>query len=179
MKGLTQCIRLFTVTCLIYYGSASPASFFTDFDRNSTSLNEVLVNNTGFLHNQYKCWEPALLKNRRAKTLDCIRAAGLLPNLHDDALFHRGGGSSVDDPYSVPYVTVSGTCRVKVDVKYGRPDRSTWSVIKMALRFDVIDSCQLSLSGDRTGGQTSAGTGGRIMITAENVLWPESNVASA
>lgn len=176
MKGLA-CVRLLFVTCVIHYGLASPASLFTDIDRNSTSLNEIIVNDTDLLHNDYKCWEPALLKDRRAKTLDCIRAAGLLPNLHDEATFHRS--SEASNPYAMPYVVSSGTCRVKIDVKYGRPDQSTWSVIKMALRFDVIDTCQLSLVGERTGGQTSAGNGQRIIITVENVKWPNSIVATA
>jgi len=68
---------------------------------------------------------------------------------------------------------------VKIDLKYGRADQSTWLVIKMALRFDIIDTCQLAMGGERTGGQTTAGSAGRIVITAENVKWPQSNAASA
>lgn len=155
---------------------ASPASPILNIPQNLTSLENINVNVTN-LSNDYQCYEPHLFKDRRAKTMDCIRAAAFLPNLHDVTTFHRG--NNPEDSYALPYTEVSGTCRVKIDLKYGRADQSTWLVIKMALRFDIIDTCQLAMGGERTGGQTTAGSGGRIVITAENVKWPHSNTASA
>jgi len=176
MRDISGCILLLITTIFIDYNLASPTPPILSTNQNSTSLNSVDVNVTN-LRNDHQCYEPHLLKDRRAKTMDCIRAAAFLPNLHEVSIFHRG--SNRGDPYALPYSEVSGTCRVKIDLKYGRADQSTWLVIKMALRFDVIDTCQLAMGGDRTGGQTTAGSGGRIIIIAENVKWPESNVASA
>lgn len=168
MRDFSLC-SLLLVARFIDGNLASPTSPVLNIAQNLTSVTN--------LSNDYQCYEPHILKDRRAKTIDCIRAAAFLPNLHDVTTFHRGDNAG--DPYALPYTEVSGTCRVKIDLKCGRADQSTWLVIKMALRFDVIDTCQLTMGGERTGGQTTAGSGGRIIISAENVKWPQSNAASA
>jgi hypothetical protein len=155
---------------------ASPTPPTLDVNQNLTLLNNVNVNITS-LSTDFQCYEPHIFTDRRAKTLDCIRAAASFPNFYDVNTFHKGSNPS--DPYAVPISQVSGTCRVGIDLKYGRADQSTWLSIKMALRFDIIDNCQLDMSGGRTGGQTTAGSGGRIIITAESVKWPQSNTALA
>ena len=176
MQIFSRSILLFAATNLIQYSLTSPASPIVNNNRNLTLPDKVHHNFTN-LHNDHRCYEPALWKDRRAKTMDCIRAASLLPNLHDVAMFRRG--LDPGNPYVLPYSETYKTCRVKIDLLYGRADRSAWFVIKMALRFDVIDTCQLTVGGERTGGQTTAGLEERIIITAENANWPEQSIASA
>ena len=167
MKSFFHYIIVSITTLFMNPSLASPTLPLVSISSNVTLNNE--------LNNSYQCFEAHLRKDRRAKTLDCLRAAAFLPNLHDPGAFHRGGDP--DDPFALPYNVVSGTCRVKIDVRFGRPDQSSWLVINMALR-KIIDACQFALGGDRTGGETTAGTGGRIMITAESESWPNTNVAS-
>ena len=131
---------------------------------------------TNELNNPYQCYEAHLGRDRRAKTIDCLRAAAFLPNLHDPGDFHRG--TDLEDPFALPYDVTHGTCRVKIDVRFGRPDRSSWIVINIALR-KIIDACQFVIGGERTGGETTAGTDGRIIIRAESKTWPNTNVASS
>jgi hypothetical protein len=176
MKVFSESIVLFTATFLIASSFASPATPITIINQNVTFLDNINATITD-LRNDFQCFEPHLAKDRRAKTMDCIRAAAKLPNLHEVATFHKG--SNQDDPYAVPYSESFGTCRVTIDLRFGRPDESSWLVINMVMRFKVIDACSLRLGGERTGGQTTAGSGGRITITAENVKWPQSIFASA
>lgn len=70
------------------------------------------------------------------------------------------------------------TCRIKIDLRFGRGDESSWLAINLALDR-VLHACRLTHSGERTGGQTTAGNADLIVITAENVKWPAANLASA
>lgn len=60
------------------------------------------------------------------------------------------------------------------DLGFGRPDQSALLVINMALR-EIIDTCQLAIGGEQTGGETAAGSGGRITIGPESKKWPITN----
>lgn len=173
MTAFSQYVLLFAATYLIGSILASPALPLLNIDQNSTALN---IFNLTDLNNDYQCYEAHLLNDRRAKTIDCLRAALFLPNLHEEGTFHRG--SNPQDLYALPKIQVFQTCRVQIDLKFGRADKSTWLAIHMALR-GVIDACQFKMSGGRTGGQTTAGNAGRITITAESVTWHEQHVASA
>lgn len=172
MKYFSLYISFLGTTLIVSSSLASPTlplvNISSDIQTNTLELDE--------LNNPYRCYEAHLLTDRRAKTIDCLRAAAFLPNLHDVGAFHRG--SNPADPFALPYTEVSGTCRVKIDLMFGRPDQSTWLVINMALR-KIIDACQFAIGGDRTGGETTAGSGGRITITAESTKWPTTDVGSA
>ena len=167
MKSFLHYIIISTTTLFLSHSLASPTLPLVNISSNFTLNNE--------LNDSYQCFEAHLRKDRRAKTLDCLRAAAFLPNLHESGAFHRGGDP--EDPFALPYNVVYGTCRVKIDVRFGRPDQSSWLVIYMALR-KIIDACQFAIGGERTGGETTAGNGGRITITAESQSWPNTNVAS-
>ena len=142
---------------------------------NTSSYSSLEILDIDALNNNYQCYETHLIKDRRAKTIDCLKAAAFLPNLHDVGTFYRGTDPA--DPFALPYEEKSGTCRVKIDLKFGRPDQSSWIVINIALR-KVIDACQFVVKGERTGGETTAGTDGRIIIRAESSTWPTTNIAS-
>ena len=171
MKSFSHYILLFATTLFVSSSLASPTLPLVNISSNFTP------STLGFdeLNNNYRCYEAHLLTDRRAKTIDCLRAAAFLPNLHETGNFYRG--SDPADHFALPYVEVYGTCRVKIDLMFGRPDQSSWLVINMALR-KVIDACQLAIGGERTGGETTAGSGGRITVTAESIKWPTTNVAS-
>lgn len=169
LRGMLLLIAMLFVSSIF----ASPVLPSLDIGQNATFLGVFNVTDLG---NDYQCYEPQLKADRRAKYIDCIRAAGFLPNLHQEATFYRG--SNRDDPYAMPYTEIAGTCRVTIDLKFGRSDRSTWAVVYMALR-KILEACQFKVGGERTGGQTTAGTDSMITITAENVKWPSPNVASA
>lgn len=151
---------------------AWPALPILNTKHNHTSLASL---NATELGNPYQCYEPHLRKDRRAKTIDCLRAAAFLPNLHEPGIFHRG--DDLDDPFNLPHTVIVKTCRIKFDLRFGRPDVSSWIALNLALR-KILDACQLTLGGERTGGQTTAGSAGMIILTAENVNWPETNAAS-
>ena len=172
MKYFSFYISFLATTLIVSSSLASPALPLVNIS------SDILTNILGSdeLNNNYRCFEAHLLTDRRAKTIDCLRAAAFLPNLHDAGDFYRGNNPA--DPFALPYTEVYGTCRVKIDLMFGRPDQSTWLVINMALR-KVIDACQFAIGGERTGGETTAGTAERITITAESTKWPTTNVASA
>ena len=172
MKSNSQydviCMAILLIRCVC----AWPALPILNTKHNYTSLASL---NASELGNPYQCYEPHLRKDRRAKTIDCLRAAAFLPNLHEPGVFHRG--DDLEDPFSLPHAVNFKTCRVKFDLRFGRPDVSSWIALNLALR-KILDACQISLGGERTGGQTTAGDAGMIILTAENVNWPETNVAS-
>ena len=151
---------------------AWPAIPLLNIKHNQTLLPSL---NASELANPYQCYEPHLRKDRRAKTIDCLRAAAFLPNLHEPGVFHRG--DDIEDPFSLPHTVIVKTCRIRFDLRFGRPDVSSWIALNLALR-KILDACQISLGGERTGGQTTAGSAGMIILTAENANWPETNAAS-
>ena len=151
---------------------AWPTLPILNFKHNHTSLASL---NATELGNPYQCYEPHLRKDRRAKTIDCLRAAAFLPNLHEPGIFHRG--DYFEDPFSLPHTVIFKTCRIKFDLRFGRQDVSSWIALNLALR-KILDACQFTIGGERTGGQTTAGNAGMIILTAENVNWPETNAAS-
>ena len=169
MKSFYQYILLFATT--LCSGLVLPDLSLVTV--NSSSSLDTLEFNP--LNNNYQCYEAGLIKDRRAKTIDCLKAAAFLPNLHDKGDFYRG--SDHEDPFALPYVEVSGTCRVTIDLRFGRPDESSWIVINIAVK-KILDACQLKPGGERTGGETTAGAGGRIIVRAENSQWRTTNVAS-
>ena len=162
------CIAILCIHCVW----AWPALPIPSNKHTNTSLASLNISELG---NPYQCYEPHLRKDRRAKTIDCLRAAAFLPNLHEGGIFHRG--DDLDDPFNLPHIVTVKTCRIKFDLRFGRPDFSSWIVLNLALR-KILDACQLTLGGERTGGQTTAGSAGMISLTAENVNWPETNAAS-
>ena len=151
---------------------AWPALPILDTRDNHTLLNGL---NASQLGDPYQCYEPHLRKDRRAKTIDCLRAAAFLPNRYEPGVFHRG--DDIEDPFTLPHTVTVKTCRIRFDLRFGRPDVSNWIALYLALR-KILDACQISLGGERTGGQTTAGSAGLIIVTAESVDWPEMNPAS-
>ena len=137
---------------------------------NSTynSSNATIVNTTSttILGEPYKCFEMHFIRtDRRANRRDCHRAVGSLPNIHTPGIFHRA--QSQMDPFAMPRIKTSGSCRVTIDVQFGRPDESTWQSVGMAID-KVINACAFGYGqGASTGGETTAGSEGRIMITVE------------
>ena len=172
MTSFVQYILIVGTILFISSSIALPGLPLMNISSNST----LATLDTQQLNNAYQCYEPHLVsKDRRAKTLDCIRAAAFLPNLHETGDFTRD--SDPDDPFAMPHEVIYGTCRVNVDVRFGRPDESSWTVINIALR-KVIDACRIKVGGEWTGGDTTAGSDGRIIIRAENKNWRSTNVAS-
>ena len=153
---------------------ASPALILPNLDAHHNSTSNARFNISS-LGNPYQCYEPGLRKDRRANLLDCLKAAAFLPNLHEEGLFHRA--HDPEDPFALPVILTVKTCRIKIDTRYGRSDISDWMVIYLALR-KIFDACRTSLNGERTGGETTAGTAGLITITAESASWLLADPAS-
>ncbi|KAL8929305.1 MAG: hypothetical protein Q9208_001388 [Pyrenodesmia sp. 3 TL-2023] len=116
------------------------------------------------LDNWYQCYDqPGTLK-RRAKYNDCARAAAQLPNLVEPKTFHRGGDVSTD-PYALPMIKIYNTCQIKVDLKFGRSDVSSWLGIDIALS-KIMEACSLGYGlHETTGGEIVAGSQDLILVT--------------
>lgn len=170
------CVQNFLVCIgfqLINSVLASPALPILAVNHNHTALTGL---NTSSLGDRYRCFEPEFkLVDRRANIVDCLRAAAFLPNFHEPGVFHRA--DDPDDPFALPYQMTIKTCCIKIDLDFGHPDLSSWIAINLALR-KIIDACQIRPGGSRTGGQTWAGNGGYIVITAENPKWRGASLAS-
>ena len=141
--------------------TASPTPAFLDI----TTFNSTLGNSTT-LGEPYECFGYGNYKARQAKFTDCARAAAFLPNLHTPGSFHRG--DSEKDPFAVPRVETYGTCEVKIDVRFGRADESTWQSVSIAINKILVACAGGYGQGAMTGGKTSAGSEDRIVITVGN-----------
>ncbi|KAL8995255.1 MAG: hypothetical protein Q9169_004961 [Polycauliona sp. 2 TL-2023] len=152
----------FIITTLLALAcSTLPLSGSSD-DLSSTSPNIK----ARALNNWFTCFDTKTTDQRRAKFNDCARAAAQLPNLIDAKLFHRGGDPG-SDPYSLPQVRVHNSCQVKVDLRFGRSDESSWLAINMVLS-KIMAACSVGYGAyESTGGEIVAGNGDFIIVTVE------------
>ncbi|KAI4228569.1 MAG: hypothetical protein L6R36_001522 [Xanthoria steineri] len=116
--------------------------------------------------NWYTCFDAKGTDHRRARFNDCARAAAQLPNLIEPSTFHRGGDAGTD-PYALPTTKVHNSCQIKVDLRFGRPDESSWVAINVALS-KIMAACSGGYGAyETTGGEILAGNGNFIMVTVE------------
>ncbi|KAI4194043.1 MAG: hypothetical protein LQ346_003775 [Caloplaca aetnensis] len=116
------------------------------------------------LDNWYQCYDQPGFVQRRAKYNDCARTAAQLPNLVEPKTFHRGG-DPFTDPYALPIVKIHNTCQIKVDLKFGRSDESSWLGIDIALS-KIMEACSLGYGQhETTGGEIVAGSHDFIIVT--------------
>ncbi|KAL8919106.1 MAG: hypothetical protein Q9172_005136 [Xanthocarpia lactea] len=121
------------------------------------------------LNNLYACFDTGTTVRRRAKFNDCARAAAKLPNLVEAKTFHRGEDSD-NDPYALPKVMIHNSCQIKIDLRFGRSDESSWLGINVATS-KIMAACSSGYGQyTTTGGETFAGTGGFIVVTVERTL---------
>ncbi|KAL8904733.1 MAG: hypothetical protein Q9207_003064 [Kuettlingeria erythrocarpa] len=121
------------------------------------------------LDNWYQCYDQPGSVQRRAKYNDCARAAAQLPNLVEAKVFHRGGDPNTD-PYTLPIVKIHNSCQIKVDLKFGRSDESSWLGIDIALS-KIMEACSLGYGQhETTGGEIVAGSQGFIMVTVGRTM---------
>ena len=142
---------------------------------NNISLSEPSLDANSF-EDLYRCFDTKATMRLRTRSNDCARAAAQLPNLYAVNSFHRGGDPE-QDPYALPKIRIFNTCQIKIDLRFGRPDESSWSVINQAT-IKIMAACLFGY------GQ-SANTGGEIraedfiIITVEKaqarVLGAEAN----
>lgn len=118
------------------------------------------------LDNWYTCFDGKATDHRRARFNDCARAAAQLPNLIEPSTFHRGGDAGTD-PYALPTTKVHNSCQIKVDLRFGRPDESSWVAINVALS-KIMAACSGGYGAyETTGGEILAGKGNFILVTVE------------
>lgn len=114
----------------------------------------------------YKCFDTRATMYRRAKFNDCAHALAQLPNLIEAKTFHTGGDPDAD-PYALPKIEVYHSCQVKVDLRFGRSDESSWLAINIATS-KIMHACSLGYGHSQTtGGQITAGKESFIIITVE------------
>ncbi|KAL8669978.1 MAG: hypothetical protein Q9168_005457 [Polycauliona sp. 1 TL-2023] len=121
------------------------------------------------LRNWYTCFDTKTTEQRRARHNDCARAATQLPNLIDPKVFHRGGDPGTD-PYALPQVQFHNTCQIKVDLRFGRSDESSWLAINLAVS-KIMDACSGGYGAfETTGGEIAAGNRDFVLVTVERKL---------
>lgn len=123
---------------------------------------------TNPLGNPFECWNAALYHSRRASLSDCASAIALLPNLDAHHVFTVGFAPNVD-PYTLPRIHTFGHCQVSITMaSRDSRDESSWAAINVAA-LKVVQACAMGYGPNaRTGGETTAGTEGRIRVDVEH-----------
>ncbi|KAL8768191.1 MAG: hypothetical protein Q9209_005500 [Squamulea sp. 1 TL-2023] len=121
---------------------------------------------TRALDNWYSCFDTKATIYRRAKYNDCARAAAQLPNLIEAKTFHRGGDLATD-PYALPKVKIHNSCQIRVDLRFGRSDESSWLGINIAMS-KIMAACSSGYGQyEATGGEIVTGSQDFIIISVE------------
>ncbi|KAI4253996.1 MAG: hypothetical protein L6R42_007357 [Xanthoria sp. 1 TBL-2021] len=118
------------------------------------------------LDNWFACFDAKATSHRRARFNDCARAAAQLPNLIELNVFHRGGDPGTD-PYALPKIKVHKSCQINIDLRFGRPDESSWIAINVAVS-KIMAACSAGYgASETTGGELAAGNENFIIVTVE------------
>lgn len=158
---------LATLLVICFENLPTSSTFPTSSNNNSRRSSTKLQSRS--LDNFYACFDTGPNINRRAKFNDCARAAVQLPNLIDPKTFHYGGDRD-RDPYALPKVKTHNSCQVRVELRFGRSDQSSWLGINVAMG-KIMDACSSGYGQyETTGGQILAGTQDFISITVERTL---------
>ncbi len=113
----------------------------------------------------YQCLPLKIFGSTRGKLGDCAHAIAFLPNYHEAGTFYRSPNPSNADPFALPRTEVYKSCQVKIDLKFGRVDVSSWTAINIAAG-KVMAACTIGYrDAATTGGETIAGNEDRIVIS--------------
>ena len=163
-------IVLGILTLKILFAHASPAS---------PTLNITAVTHNSLYYplvgDPTECYHVKFWHSRRARLLDCTRAAAQLPNLHTTGIF-RTGGDPRFDPFALPRAEQFGSCEVKISLSHTRQDESTWQAISIGAQ-KIISACTIGYGvGATTGGETTAGLHQMIHISVRDPERPTPSV---
>lgn len=106
--------------------------------------------------------DPSFFHSHRPTVMDCGNAVRLLPHDTTEGYFHYNG---LIEHYRLPFVALSGNCRVSVDLRSGN-DIASWRWISNAAVAVKIACMDLSFAQPQvTGGWTTVGYEDGIIVS--------------
>ncbi|KAI4252459.1 MAG: hypothetical protein L6R42_007954 [Xanthoria sp. 1 TBL-2021] len=155
-------VTLLGACCRTLPTSSEPSSSAINDSSNPATANlKVRALDTWFT-----CFDAKATSYRRARFNDCARAAAQLSNLIEPNVFHRGGDPGTD-PYALPRIKVHNSCQIKIGLRFGRPDESSWIAINVAVS-KIMAACSAGYgASETTGGELAGGNENFIIVTVE------------